>query len=332
MKFRRCGITLRMNAGHEGRRVIYNMQRTDRVFKWICAGCALCIGLLLLGIFLHLGLHSAEAWQEFGVGFLWSSDWDPSQERYGAWPNVVGTLFTTGLALLMAVPLAFAAALFVVEMPGWLERPLSYCVDLLAAIPSVVYGMWGLFVLVPLMQGYVQPFLAETLGLVALPGGRWLLGEDFNGFGFLTAGVILALMILPYMSAVMRDVLRMTPTVLRESAYGLGCTRWEVTRDVTVRYGVRGLLGGIFIGMGRALGETMAVLFVIGNLMEVPAGLFSSGTTIAATLACNFAESDGLQRSSLFALGVVLLVLCLLIQVVAQYYLHLTGAKRGETR
>ena len=266
------------------------------------------------------------------MGFLWSLAWDPAQELYGAWPNVAGTLFTTGLALLLAVPLAFVAALFVVEVPGWLGRPLSYCVDLLAAIPSVIYGMWGLFVLVPLMLEHVQPFFAETLGLAELPGGCWLLGEDYNGFGFLTAGVILALMILPYMSAVMRDVFRMTPTVLRESAYGLGCTRWEVTRDVVARYGVRGLLGGIFIGMGRALGETMAVLFVIGNLMEVPAGLFSGGTTIAATLACNFAESDGLQRSSLFALGLVLLVLCLGIQIAAQYYLHLTGAKRGEAR
>lgn len=308
------------------------MQRTDRVFKWICAGCALCIGLLVPGIFLQLGLHSADAWREFGPGFLWASDWDPAQELYGAWPNVAGTLLTTGLALLLAVPLSFVAALFVVEIPGWLGRSLSYCIDMLAAIPSVIYGMWGLFVLVPLMQEYGQPFLAETLGLAELPGGNRLLGEDFNGFGFLTAGVILALMILPYMSAVMRDVFRMTPTVLRESAYGLGCTRWEVTRDVVVRYGIRGLLGGIFIGMGRALGETMAVLFVIGNLMEVPAGLFSSGTTIAATLACNFAESDGLQRSSLFALGLVLLVLCLGIQMAAQYYLHLTGAKRGEAR
>ena len=308
------------------------MQRRDRIFKWICAGCALCIGLLVPGIFLQLGLHSADAWREFGVGFLWSLAWDPAQELYGAWPNVAGTLFTTGLALLLAVPLAFVAALFVVEVPGWLGRPLSYCVDLLAAIPSVIYGMWGLFVLVPLMLEHVQPFFAETLGLAELPGGCWLLGEDYNGFGFLTAGVILALMILPYMSAVMRDVFRMTPTVLRESAYGLGCTRWEVTRDVVARYGVRGLLGGIFIGMGRALGETMAVLFVIGNLMEVPAGLFSGGTTIAATLACNFAESDGLQRSSLFALGLVLLVLCLGIQIAAQYYLHLTGAKRGEAR
>lgn len=292
----------------------------------------MCIGLLVPGIFLQLGLHSADAWREFGVGFLWSLDWDPAQELYGAWPNVAGTLFTTGLALLLAVPPAFVAALFVVEVPGWLGRPLSYCVDLLAAIPSVIYGMWGLFVLVPLMLEHVQLFFAETLGLAELPGGRWLLGEDYNGFGFLTAGVMLALMILPYMSAVMRDVFRMTPTVLRESAYGLGCTRWEVTRDVVVRYGVRGLLGGIFIGMGRALGETMAVLFVIGNLMEVPAGLFSGGTTIAATLACNFAESDGLQRSSLFALGLVLLVLCLGIQIAAQYYLHLTGAKRGEAR
>lgn len=308
------------------------MQQQDRIFKRVCLGCALLIGVLVPGIFLQLGLDSAEAWQKFGIGFLWSAEWDPALEVYGAWASVAGTLYTTALALLLAVPLSFVAALFVVESPGWLARPLSYCVDLLAAIPSVIYGMWGLFVLVPLMQEYVQPFLGETLGLMSLPGGEWLLGEQYNGFGFLTAGIILALMILPYMSAIMRDVFRMTPPMLRESAYGLGCTRWETTRDVVLRYGIRGLLGGIFIGLGRALGETMAVLFVIGNLIEPPAGLFSGGTTIAATLACNFAESDGLQRSSLFALGLVLMLLCFGIQVAAQYYLHLTGDRRGEVR
>ncbi len=308
------------------------MQYTDKLFRLICLCCAAMVGLLMLAIFIQLGLHSAEAWQHFGIGFLWSAEWDPAQELYGAWPNIAGTLLTTALALLLAIPLAFVAALFVVEVPGWLGKPLSQGVDLLAAIPSVIYGMWGLFILAPLMQDYVQPFLAETLGLLALPGGSWLLGEDYNGFGFLTAGVILALMILPYMSAIMRDVFRMTPPMLRESAYGLGCTRWETTRDVVLRYGVRGILGGIFIGMGRALGETMAVLFVIGNMMEQPQGLFSSGTTIAATLANNFAEADGLQQSALFALGLILLLMSFGIQVAAQYYLHLTGSRRGETR
>ncbi len=308
------------------------MQQTDNIFRLFCLCCAALVGLLMLGIFLQLGLHSAEAWSHFGIGFLWSTEWNPALDQYGAWPNIAGTLLTTLLALLLAIPLAFVAALFVVEAPGWLGKPLSQGVDLLAAIPSVIYGMWGLFILAPLMQEYVQPFLAETLALQSLPGGRWLLGEDYNGFGFLTAGVILALMILPYMSAIMRDVFRMTPPMLRESAYGIGCTRWETTRDVVMRYGVRGILGGIFIGMGRALGETMAVLFVIGNMMELPQGLFSSGTTIAATLANNFAEADGLQQSALFALGLILLLMSFSIQIAAQYYLHLTGAKRGETR
>ncbi len=288
--------------------------------------------LIVAGIIGQLCVHSAEAWQHFGISFLWNSHWDPATDDYGALPHILGTLLTTGLSLLIAIPLAFAVALFITEAPDWLSRPLSYCVDLLAAIPSVIYGMWGLFVLVPLMQEYVQPFLAETLGLHHLPGGTWLLGEEGcgSGFGFLTAGVILALMVLPYMCAIMRDVFRMTPPMLRESAYGLGCTRLEVTRDVVVRYGIRGLIGGVFIGMGRALGETMAVLFVIGNLMENPAGLLSCGTTIAATLANNFAEATGLQQSALFALGLVLLLMSFGIQLLTRYYLSLTGSKRGE--
>lgn len=300
------------------------MNLSDSAFTHTCRLCALLVGVLLLGIFLQLGWHSAPAWARFGAGFLWSCDWDPSQNLYGAWPHVAGTLLTTALALLLAVPTAFVSALFLTEASPKVARPLSYGVDLLAAIPSVIYGMWGLFILAPLMQEHVQPLL------VKLPGASSVFGEEYNGFGFLTAGCILALMILPYMCAVMRDVFVMTPPVLRESAYGAGCTRWEVTRDIVFRYGLRGILGGVFIGMGRALGETMAVLFVIGNMMEVPAGLFSGGTTIAATLANNFAEADGLQKSALFALGLLLLLMSFGIQVTAQYYLHKTSAARGE--
>lgn len=310
------------------------MQRSDILFRMTClAGASLAL-LLTVGIFVQLSVRSADVWQHFGLSFLWSCHWDPALDLYGALPHILGTLLTTALALLLAIPLSFAVALLITEAPEWLDRPLSHCVDLLAAIPSVIYGMWGLFVLVPLMQDYVQPFLSDTLGMIHLPGGATLLGENGcgSGFGFLTAGVILALMILPYMSAVMRDVFRMTPPVLRESAYGLGCTRLEVTRDVVVRYGVRGIIGGVFIGMGRALGETMAVLFVIGNLMESPAGLFSCGTTIAATLANNFAEATGLQQSSLFALGLVLLLMSFSIQLFTRYYLAVADARRGENR
>lgn len=308
------------------------MFKTDKIFKIVCLGCASLIGLLMLGVFIQLGVNSADTWDKFGIGFLWSEEWDPVDDKYGAWPNIAGTLMTTGVSLAIALPLSFVSALYLVEAPGWVNKTLSQAIDLLAAIPSVIYGMWGLFVLAPLMQEYVQPFLADTLGLAQMPVFGWLLGEDYNGFGFLTAGLILSLMILPYMCAIMRDVFRMTPPMLRESAYGVGCTKWEAAKDVIVKYGIRGILGGVFIGLGRALGETMAVLFVIGNMMEMPEGLFSSGTTIAATLANNFAEADGLQKSTLFALGLILLAMSFGIQVFAQYYLHATSAKRGEER
>lgn len=304
----------------------------DSVFKTICLACACLIGLLMLGFFMQLVVNSSDAWSQFGLSFLWSNEWDPVAEKFGALPSIVGTLLTTAIALVIALPLAFVSALFLTDAPPAVGRILSQAIDLLAAIPSVIYGMWGLFVLAPLMQTYLQPFLAETLHLEDVPVlGGLLVGEyGFNGFGFFTAGLILALMILPYICAIMRDVFKMTPSVLRESAYGIGCTKWECAKDIVMKFGVRGLLGGVFIGLGRALGETMAVLFVIGNLMDVPAAIFDSGTTIATTLANNFAEADGLQRSALFALGLVLLAMSFGIQVFAQYYLHLTSRKRGE--
>jgi len=310
------------------------MKHIDSVFRYFCMACAAIAGCLLLGILVQLLQNSMDAWKEFGPDFIWNEDWDPYENKYGALPHIAGTLLTTGLALVFSVPLAFATALFLTECPKWIERILSPCIDLLAAIPSVIYGMWGLFVLIPIMQDDVQPFLAEKLGLIHLPGGEWLLGEEGIGcgFGFLTAGIILALMILPYMCAVMRDVLRMTPEMLKESAYGVGCTRWEVVRDIVLRHGAPGILGGICIGMGRALGETMAVLFVIGNLPQMPEGLYSFGTTISATLANNFGEAVDLERSALFALGLILLLLCFIIQFFANQLLRSNKLKHGSNR
>lgn len=307
-------------------KTLLNPACTDRLFRIAAAGSALLAPLLLAALLVQLGIGSAPAWREFGPRFLIGTEWDPVRNVYGALPAIVGTLLTTALALLFAIPPAFVTALRLVDAPPGIGEILSQALDLLAAIPSVIYGMWGLFVLVPIMQDHVQPFLSDTLGLGKIP----FFGEYGNGFGFLTASLILALMILPYISAVMRNVFRMTPAVLRESAFGIGCTRWETAKDIVMRYGIRGLLGGIFIGLGRALGETMAVLFVIGNVVALPEDLYASGTTIAATLANNFAEADGILRAVLFALGLILLLLALGVQVLAHYYLALTGAGRGE--
>lgn len=308
------------------------MFKTDNLFKTGSLLCAGIIGVLMLAFFVQLFASSLDTWREFGIGFLWSSEWDPTQDRYGALPSLAGTLITTAIALTIALPLAFVSALYLTEAPPAIGKILSQAIDLLAAIPSIIYGMWGFFVLVPLMQDYVKPFFAETLGVAELPFVGRFLGSDSSGYGFLTAGIILALMILPYICAVMRDIFKMTPPMLRESAFGIGCTRWETAKDIVVKYGIRGLLGGVFIGLGRALGETMAVLFVIGNLTEIPGGIFDAGTTIAATLANNFTEAQGLQQSVLFALGLILLSLSFAIQIFAQSYLAKTSAKRGEER
>ncbi|HQL87906.1 MAG: Phosphate transport system permease protein PstC [Lentisphaerae bacterium ADurb.Bin082] len=308
------------------------MFKSDSFFKWLCLASAALIGILMLGFFIQLTVSSSEIWQTYGLGFLASRDWDPVNDHYGALPSIVGTLVTTTISLIIALPLAFSAALYLVDARPLIGEVLGHAIDLLAAIPSIIYGMWGLFVLAPLMQDYVEPFLVETLKLSSLPVVGKYIGSDYNGFGLLTAGIILSIMILPYICAILRDVFLMTPPMLRESAYGIGCTKWETAKDIVLRYGIRGILGAIFIGLGRALGETMAVLFVIGNIMDMPENLLSGATTIASTLANNFPEADGLQRSALFALGLVLLTMSFGIQILAQYYLHATSAKRGEER
>lgn len=274
---------------------------TDTLFKSSCFA-GVTVGLLLaVSLIAELGFASADIWKADGLKFIFSTEWDPSSGSFGAGGAIVGTLATTLLALVIAVPLAFAAALFVNDSPPWAKRPLAHALDLLAAIPSVIYGMWGLFVLCPLLQD----------GLAAV-------GIETTGFGLLPSALVLSLMVLPYISAVMRDVLAQAPVVLAESAMGVGCTRWEAVWHIIVRSQRRGIVGGILIGLGRALGETMAVLFVCGGVNAIPTGLFDGCTTIAATLANDFAEADGLHKSALFGLGAVLLVLEFGIQIVTQ--------------
>lgn len=298
----------------------------DRIFRFITLSSGAFIIILMSGFFVQLLWHSLPAIQRYGLGFLTSTEWDPVKELYGAAPSMYGTVISTLIAMGIALPLAFVIALFLVELAHpMVSKIMGQALDLLAAVPSIIFGMWGLFVLVPFMQEYVQPFLADTLGLGATP----LFDGDQMGLGLLTGGSILALMILPFMSAVMRDVFRMVPAVVKEAAYGAGATTWEVTKDVTLRYGMQGFLGAAFLGLGRAIGETMAILFVIGNTPQIKASLFSSGTTISATLANNFAEADGLFMSVLFELGLILLIISFAIQVVAQMWLNKVRKSAG---
>ncbi len=273
----------------------------DTLFKCVCLAGAAAGLVLAVALVAELAVASADVWRAEGLRFVFSSVWDPSSGAYGAAGALVGTLATTALALLLAVPLAFAAALFVNDAPPWASKPLAHALDLLAAIPSVIYGMWGLFVLCPLLQD-----------------GLGRLGIEATGFGLLPAALVLTLMVLPYVSAVMRDVLAQAPVALVESAMGIGCTRWEAVWHVVVRAQRRGLVGGVLIGLGRALGETMAVLFVCGGVAAIPTGLLDGCTTIAATLANDFAEADGLHKSALFGLGAILLTLEFVIQIVTQ--------------
>lgn len=283
---------------------------TDRLFRLACLTGAAAGLVLAVALIVELAVTSADIWKAEGFRFLLSAEWDPSSGVFGAGGALAGTFATTAIALVVAVPLAFAAALFVNGAPPWAAKPLAHALDLLAAIPSVIYGMWGLFVFCPLLQGILERIGVETAG-----------------FGLFSASLVLALMVLPYISAVMRDVLAQAPAALVESAMGVGCTRWEAVWNVVVRAQRRGLVGGVLIGLGRALGETMAVLFVCGGVNALPTGLFDGCTTIAATLANDFAEADGLHRSALFGLGAVLLAFEFVIQGATQRIL-LKGNKR----
>lgn len=286
---------------------------------------AILVIVVMLGIFFELITQSLPTIKKFGFGFFVSADWNQVTQEFGALSSIYGTLVSTFIALAIAVPLSLGIALFLVELvPKWLSGLVGTAIELLAAIPSIIYGMWGLFVFAPFMQDHVQPFLSKSFGFLPLFQGPPM------GIGMLTAGIILALMVLPFISSMAKSVFEMTPTVMKESAYGIGATTWEVTRRMTVPYGIQGIIGACFLGLGRALGETMAVTFVIGNNHNISASLFEAGNSIASTLANEFSEaSDPLYLSALIELGLVLALITFVVQIVAQIWLKKIVRKAG---
>jgi len=293
----------------------------DVYFRWLTAACALVLPLIMIAIGLALAYYSIPALRKFGLSFFFTENWDPVTQQFGAVSSIYGTLMSTLLAMLLAVPLSLAIALFLVELaPPRLSRVVGTMIELLAAIPSIIYGMWGMFIFAPLMARYVQPWLKAFLGWI--PGFGLLFQGPPMGLGMLTAGIILGFMVLPFTCAITRDVFQMVPPVVKESAFGLGATTWEVTTKVTIPYGLVGIIGAFFLGLGRALGETMAVTFVIGNSHNVNFGLFYPGNSIASCMANEFAEAtELLYVSSLICLGLVLFVITYGVQVVSQMML-----------
>jgi phosphate transport system permease protein len=294
----------------------------DRWFERVTFAFAALVLLAMFGILGSLLYEASPAFRSFGLGFLTGTTWSPSDDVYGAVIAIYGTLATSAIALLFAVPISFGIALFLTETcPLWLRRPLGTAIELLAGVPSIIYGIWGLFVLAPLFQQYIQPLLIAT-GLPFFSGPPL-------GIGIFTAGMVLALMVIPFTASVMRDVFETVPPILKESAYGLGCTTWEVVRNVVLPYTRVGVIGGIMLGLGRALGETMAVTFVIGNANRLSGSLFAPGNSIASTLANEFAEADPvLHVPALFALGLLLFVITVVVLAAAKW-LTARGTRRA---
>jgi len=300
----------------------------DRLFHRLTQFFSLLVLVALLAIIASLAIKAWPAFQKFGVEFIWRVEWDIVNEEFGAAIAIFGTVATAGIALALAVPLAFGIAVFLTETcPVRLRRPLGTAIELLAAVPSIIYGMFGLFVFAPLFADYVQTPARDLLGGMPIVG--WLFGGATNGIGIVAAGIILAFMVLPFIAAVMRDVFEIVPPILRESAYGLGCTTWEVVRRVVLPYTNQGVIGGIMLGLGRALGETMAVTFVIGNANRLPNSVFSPGTSIASTLANEFAEAADFHLSTLFALGLLLFAITFLVLAAAKVLTLRTERAKG---
>jgi phosphate transport system permease protein len=301
----------------------------DRVFAVLAHSAAWVTLALLAAIILSLLIGAWPAVEAFGLGFLTSAEWDPVQERFGGLVMIYGTLMTSFIALLIAVPVSFGIALFLTELsPGWLKRPLGTAIELLAAVPSIVYGMWGLLVFGPILARFVQGPLQSAFADV--PGLRTLFAGPPVGIGILSAGIILAIMVIPYIAAVMRDVFDTTPAMLKESAYGLGATTWEVVFKVVLPYTKIGVVGGIMLGLGRALGETMAVTFVIGNMNQFDSlSLFEAANSITSALANEFAEAgEGLHQASLIYLGLVLFFITFVVLSLSK--LMLAQLKKNE--
>jgi phosphate transport system permease protein len=293
----------------------------DIVFRVLTRAAALGVLVILGGVMLSLVDGALPALRTFGLNFVVEERWNPVTEKFGALAPIYGTLVTSFIAMLIAVPIGLLIAVFLTELcPMWLRRPIGIAIELLAGIPSIIYGIWGLFVFAPFLQETLQPFLIATFGNI--PVLSTLFAGPPYGIGMLTAGLILAIMVLPFVTSISRDVFDAVPPVLKEAAYGIGCTTWEVVRYVVLPYTRVGVIGGVMLGLGRALGETMAVTFVIGNAHRVSASLLAPGTTISATIANEFTEAVGdLYTSSLIALGLILFVITFIVLAIARYML-----------
>jgi phosphate transport system permease protein len=302
----------------------------DSTFRWLTLAAALIVLVLLLGVAISLFIGAWPAFREFGFGFLTSDAWSPPRDKYGAAAAIYGTLVTSAIAMLIGVPVGLGVAVFLTELcPPMLRRPVGIAIELLAGIPSIIYGIWGVYYFRPFMQGYLQPFLIDTLGNVPLIGA--LFAGPPLGYGLLTAGLVLAVMILPFVTAIARDVFETVPPVLKEAAYGVGATTFEVVGNIVLPYTRVGVIGGVMLALGRALGETMAVTFVIGNAPHIQSSILAQGTTISAMIANSFADADpGLATSSLLALGFILFVITFIVLAAAR--LMLARLARKEAR
>ncbi len=301
--------------------VLRRLRTGDLVFHGLTRAAAITVLVLLSGVILALIIGSAPALSTFGLSFITTEVWNPVTDQFGALAPIYGTLVTSIIAMLIAVPVGLMIAFFLTELcPPMLRRPIAIAIELLAGIPSIIYGIWGLFVFAPFLQKYIQPFLIDAFANV--PVLNSLFEGPPYGIGMLTAGLILAIMVLPFVTAISRDVFDAVPPVLKEAAYGVGCTTWEVFRNVILPYTRVGVIGGCMLGLGRALGETMAVTFVIGNAHKVAASILAPGTTISASIANEFTEAVGdLYTSSLIALGLILFVITFIVLAMARYML-----------
>ncbi|WP_244627670.1 phosphate ABC transporter permease subunit PstC [Microvirga tunisiensis] len=291
---------------------------SDRLFRWASFGSALLVLIVLTGILGSMIYGALPAFREFGLAFVTSSVWNVGQDQYGAWVAIMGTLTSALIALVIGVPISLGIAIFLTQLcPPWLRRPVATTIELLAAVPSIIYGMWGLFVFAPLFARFVQiPVTSLVEGIPFF--GTILYARVPSGVGVLTAGIILAIMIIPFIASIARDILDQIPTMLRESAYGIGCTTWEVVRHVLLPQAGVSIIGAIMLGLGRALGETMAVTFVIGNANRLSLSLFDPGSTIASRIANEFNEAIGMQLNALLALGCILFLVTFTVLVLAR--------------
>ena len=316
----------RLSAGIAARGITTGLIRRQRLqdglFAWATFGFGILVLAILGGVILSLIQGAWPAMRQFGPGFLATEVWNPVTEQFGALAPIYGTLVTSLIAMLIGVPVSFGIALFITELsPVWLKRPLGIAIELLAGIPSIIYGIWGFFVFAPWMQQHVQPFLIATLGKV--PGIGFLFKGPAYGIGILTAGIILAVMVLPFITSIARDVFETVPAMVKESAYGLGATTWEVVWKVVLPYSRVGVMGGVMMGLGRALGETMAVTFVIGNAHRISGSILAPGTTISASIANEFTEAVGdLYTSSLIFLGLILFAITFVVLAGARLMLR----------